>query len=130
MVISIKNKVRIKPILIFVTIFTLFAGCIFYTFVGNRPNILNATQVENSLKKHGLQVINITDNAQSNFPNMGLENCIIAEQDDLRFEFYQFENVESARKVYTQAFNKIYENRTTNRMEFNERKLNYRIYIF
>lgn len=60
---------------------------------------------------------------------MGLENCIVAEKDKLRFEFYQFDNVNSARKVYTQAFNKIYENRTTNRVEFNERKLNYRIYI-
>lgn len=126
---SLKNKIRIKPILIFIIIFTAFAGGIFYAFVANRPNPLNVTQVENALTKQGIQTFNITDNAQNNFPAMGLENCIVAEQDDLRFEFYQFDNVKSARKVYTQAFNKIYGNRTTNRVEFNERKLNYRIYI-
>lgn len=126
---SLKNKIKIKPILIFTIIFCIFGGGILYAYIGNRPNVATIAQVENSLAEQGLQAFNITDNAQSNFTDMGLENCIVAEQDDLRFEFYQFDNVKSARKVYTQAFNKIYKNRTTNRVEFNERKLNYRIYI-
>lgn len=125
----LKSKLKIKPILIFTIIFCIFGGGILYAYVGNRPNEVTVAQVEDSLAEQGLQAFNITDNAQKNFPNMGLENCIVAEKDKLRFEFYQFDNVNSARKVYTQAFNKIYENRTTNRVEFNERKLNYRIYI-
>ncbi len=120
---------KIKPILIFIIIFCIFGGGILYAYIGNRPNATTITQVENSLAGQGLQAFNITDNAQSNFPNMGLENCIVAEQDDMRFEFYQFDNVKSARKVYTQAYNKIIGNRTTKQVEFEEKKLNYHVYV-
>lgn len=124
-----KKTIKIKPILIFTIIFCICAGGILYAYIGNRPKPANVTQVENALAEQGFQAFNITDNAQNNFPTMGLENCIIAEQDDLYFEFYQFDNVKSARKVYTQAYNKIIGNRTTQRVEFDERKLNYRVYI-
>lgn len=124
-----KNKIKIKPILIFAIIFSVFAGGIIYAFVNDRPKAVTIAQVENSLSEQRIQAFNITDNAQSNFPNMGLENCIVAEQENLRFEFYQFDNVKSARKVYTQAYNKIIGNRTTKRIEFEENKLNYHIYI-
>lgn len=126
---SLKNKIKIKPILIFTIIFCIFGGGILYAYIGNRPNVATIAQVENSLAEQGLQAFNITDNAQSNFPDMGLESCIVAEQDNLRFEFYQFDNVKSARKVYTQAYNKIIGNRTTKRVEFEEKKLNYHVYI-
>lgn len=123
------NPKRFIPIFIFALIFGMAAYGIFHLYVSGRPIPATAEQVDTALSKHGFQPKDITDSAQVNFSGMGLENCIVAEQNDIRFEFYKFDNVDSARKVYQQAYTKIIANRTNQRVQFQERKLNYRIYI-
>ena len=123
-----KNK-KFVSVLIFILIFGLSAYGIFYLYVSGRPTPATTEQVEAALNEQGFQSQNITDSAQNNFPGFGLESCIVAEQDDTRFEFYRFDNVDSAKKVYQQAHSKIIGNRTIQRVEFEERKLNYHVYI-
>lgn len=123
------KKKRIILILFFVLIFSFCAYGIFYLYISGRPTPATAEQVEAALNAQGFQSKNITDSAQDNFPGFGLESCIVAEQNDIRFEFYRFDNVDSAKKVYQQAHSKIIGNRTNQRVEFEERKLNYHVYI-
>lgn len=120
---------RIIAILFFVLIFGFCVFGIFYLYISGRPTPATTEQVEAALNAQGFQSKNITDSAQDNFPGFGLESCIVAEQNDIRFEFYRFDNVDSAKKVYQQAHSKIIENRTSQRVEFEERKLNYHVYI-
>lgn len=122
-----KNK-KIIPILIFILVFGLSAYGVFYLYVSGRPTPATTEQVEAALNEQGFQSQNITDSAQNNFPGFRLESCIVAEQNDIRFEFYRFDNVASAKKVYQQAYSKIIGNRTSQRVEFEERKLNYHVY--
>ena len=120
---------RAVPILLFVLIFGFCAYGVFYLYIGGRPTPATAEQVEAALNAQGFPSQNITDSAQDHFPGFGLESCIVAEQNDIRFEFYRFNNVDSAKKVYQQAHSKIIGNRTSRRVEFEERKFNYHVYI-
>lgn len=123
------NPKRFIPIFIFILIFGMAAYGIFHLYISGRHIPATAEQVETALSNQGFQPKDITDSAQVNFPGMGLENCIVAEQNDIRFEFYRFDNVGSARKVYQQAYTKIIGKRTTYRVEVKEGKLNYHVYI-
>lgn len=124
-----KTGKKFFPLLIFTIIFCSAIYGIFHLYVSDRPSAATAEQVKTVLSQQGLQPVDITDTAIENFSGAGLENCIIAEQDDIRFEFYRFDNVDSARKVYRQAYTKIIGNKTSQRVQFEERKLNYHIYI-
>lgn len=122
-------KKKIIAFLIFILVFGLAAYALFYLYVSGRPTPVSADQVITSLNEQGFQPQDITDSAQDNFPGFGLESCVVTEQNGIRFEFYRFDNVESARKVYQQAHSKIFPNKTNQAIVFEERKLNYHIYI-
>lgn len=123
------KKKRIIVILLFVLIFSFCAYGIFYLYISGRPTPATAEQVETTLTEQGFEIVDFTDSVQNNFEGAGLESCIVGEQDGVRFEFYRFDNVDSAKKVYQQAHSKIIGNRTSQRVEFEERKLNYHVYI-
>ena len=123
------KRKRIIVILLFVLIFSLCAYGIFYLYISGRPTPATAKQVETTLTEKGFESVDFTDSVQNNFEGAGLESCIVGEQNGVRFEFYRFDNVGSAKKIYQQAYSKIIRERTSQRIEFEERKLNYHVYI-
>lgn len=124
-----KKDKTIFPLIIFFVVFGLLAYGMYYLFTSDRPTPATPQQVNTALAEQGFQPLDITDTAMQNFPNMGLESCIIAEQNDIRFDFYKFNNIKSAQRVFQQAYNKIYEYRTNDRIQFHEKKLYYSVYI-
>ena len=124
-----KECKKIIFIIVFFLVFGLLAYGIFYLYTSGRPTPATAEQVQDSLSEYGLQPMDITNTSMDNFPGFGLESCIIAEQNDIRFDFYKFDNIQSAQKVFQQAYNEIIEYRTNDRVQFHERKLHYSVYI-
>jgi len=127
---TLKKRVKtLTAILVFIIIFGALAYGMFYLYTSGRPTPATAEQMENALSAQGFQPMDITETAMSNFSGAGLENCIVAGKDDMRFEFYRFDNVESAQKVFQLAYSQIIGKRTNQRVEYNSRKLHYRVYV-
>ena len=120
---------KLVPILLFLLVFaTLICGLLYFYLTG-QPEPVSTEQISDALISHDLQPVDITDTAQSSFPGAGLTNCTVAEQGDIRFEFYTFDNPSSALKVYREAKKLIITTKMeTPRVELEQGKANYKYY--
>lgn len=120
---------KIVPILLFLLVFAaLMCGLLYFYFTG-QPEPVSTEQINDVLISQDLQPVDITDTAQGNFPGAGLTDCIVAEQGDIRFEFYTFDNPSSALKVYREAKKLIITTKMeTPRVEIEQGKANYKYY--
>lgn len=120
---------KIVPILLFLLVFAaLICGLLCFYLIG-QPETVSTEQISDALISQDLQPENITDTAQGNFPGAGLTDCIVAEQDDIRFEFYTFDNPSSALRVYREARKLIITTKMeTPRVEIEHGKANYKYY--
>ena len=98
-----KSAKRIIPFLLFLLVFAAIMCGLLYFYLTGQPEPISAEQMNDALISQDLQPVDITDTAQGNFPGAGLTNCIVVEQDDIRFEFYTFDNPSSALRVYREA---------------------------
>ena len=90
---------------------------------------ITAEEVNQVLIAHNLQPIDVTEQALNSFGDVGLQNCIIAEKDDMRFEYYAFDNSAAARAVYRKAYDIIkIERMAVPRREIENGRRNYLTY--
>lgn len=94
---------KLAPIFLFLLVFAALICGLLYFYLTGQPEPVSAEQISDALISQDLQPMDITDTAQGNFPGAGLTDCIVAEQDDIRFEFYTFDNPSSALRVYREV---------------------------
>lgn len=120
---------KLAPILLFLLVFAALICGLLYFYLTGQPEPVSAEQISDALISQDLQPENITDTAQGNFPGAGLTDCIVAEQDDIHFEFYTFDNPSSALRVYREARKLIITTKMeTPRVEIEHGKANYKYY--
>lgn len=120
---------KLAPILLFLFVFASLICGVLYFYLTGQPEPVSAEQISDALISQNLQPVDITDTAQGNFPGAGLTDCIVAEQDDIRFEFYIFDNPSSALRVYREARKLIITTKMeTPRVEIEQGKANYKYY--
>lgn len=120
---------KFAPILLFLLVLAALICGLLYFYLTGQPEPVSAEQISDALISQDLQPVDITDTAQNNFPGAGLTDCIVAEQDDLRFEFYTFDNPSSALRVYREARKLIITTKMeTPRVEIEQGKANYKYY--
>lgn len=124
-----KDKMIIFPIAIFLIVFFVLVGGLLKWSLTGIPDPIPAKQVSTILVSNNLKPVDATDSAQGNFLNAGLTSCIIVEQDDIHFEFYEFDNSNSATRVYREAHTLIVtEKMSVPRVQIKESKMNYKFY--
>ena len=124
-----KSAKRNVPFFLFLLVFAAIMCGLLYFYLTGQPEPVSAEQVNDALISQDLQPVNITDTARGNFPGAGLTDCIVAEQDDIRFEFYTFDNPDSALRVYREARKLIITTKMeTPRVEIEQGKANYKYY--
>lgn len=120
---------KLAPIFLFLLVFAALICGLLYFYLTGQPEPVSAEQISDALISQDLQPMDITDTAQGNFPGAGLTDCIVAEQDDIRFEFYTFDNPSSALRVYREARKLIITTKMeTPRVEIEQGKANYKYY--
>lgn len=100
-----KQSKKYLPIVLgvsFVLAVIFIVGILLYNLT-YRPESVSVEKMCEVLSAHNLQPNDVTDAAVDGFSGAGLKNCIIAEQDDLRFEFYDFDNFGAALQVQREA---------------------------
>lgn len=124
-----KSAKRNVPFFLFLLVFAAAMCGLLYFYLTGQPEPVSAEQVNDALISQDLQPMDITDTAQGNFPGAGLTDCIVAGQDDIRFEFYTFDNPSSALRVYRESRKLIITTKMeTPRMEIEQGKANYKYY--
>ncbi len=124
-----KRLKKLIPLIIFICVLTLLLYVILHFYSTGIPESASVQQVIDSLTDKGLNPNDVTDNAIANFQNAGLKTCLIAENDDFRFEFFDFDNSASALKVYGNAQTLIVTERlATPKIEIRNRKTGYDFY--
>lgn len=98
-----KSIKKILPLVLFLIVFLALIGGLLKFYLTGQPEPVSVEQMNDALISQDLQPVDITDSAQGNFPGAGLNKCVVAEQGDIRFEFYDFDNQSSALKVYREA---------------------------
>lgn len=120
---------KFAPIFLFLLVFAALICGLLYFYLTGQPEPVSVEQISDTLISQDLQPVDITDTAQGNFPGAGLTDCIVAEQDDIRFEFYTFDNPSSALRVYREARKLIITTKMeTPRVEIEQGKANYKYY--
>jgi len=120
---------KFAPILLFLLVFAALMCGLLYFYLTGQPEPVSAEQISDALISQDLQPVDITDTAQGNFPGAGLTDCIVAKQDDIRFEFYTFDNPSNALRVYREARKRIITTKMeTPRVEIEQGKANYKYY--
>lgn len=120
---------KVLPVTLFLIIFFALISGLFKYYLTGQPDPVSVEQINEVLISQDLQPAYITDAAQGNFPGAGLKECIIAEQEDIRFEFYNFDNQSSALKLYREARNLIITTKmATPRTKIEIGKANYKYY--
>ena len=121
-------KKYIPAVLFLLILISLISGVFYFYFTG-QPVSVSAEEIKAALASQNLEPVDGTVSALEKFPNSGLLDCIVAEQDDILFAFYSFDHVSSAAEVYRQAHTLIVTTRLANpRIEIKYGKVNYRVY--
>lgn len=100
-----KQSKKYLPLILgvsFVLVVIFIVGILLYNLT-YRPEPVSVEKMCEVLSAHNLQPNDVTDAAADGFSGAGLKSCIIAEQDDLRFEFYEFDNFGAALQVQREA---------------------------
>lgn len=120
---------KVFSVTLFLIVFLALISGLFKYYLTGQPDPVSVEQINEVLISQDLQPADITDTAQGNFPDAGLKDCIIAEQDDIRFEFYNFDNQSNALKVYREARKLIVTTKmAAPRTEIETGKANYKFY--
>ena len=83
-----KKAHKLLLFILFLLVFTALICGLLYFYLTGQPEPVSAEQISDALISLDLQPVDITETAQGNFPGAGLIDCIVAEQGDMRFEFY------------------------------------------
>lgn len=103
-------------------------GLLNFYLIG-QPDPVSVEQINDTLISHGLQPVDITGRAKRNFPEGALNKCVVAQQDDIRFEFYDFINQSNALMLYREARKLIITTKmATPRTKIETGKANYKYY--
>ena len=126
------NKIR-KTSMIVIPILTviLLGAILIYFFVNGKPKTPATTeQVRDAIISFGYEPQDITEQYHNENPDLkqNLNNCIIAQKDDMRFEFYDFTDENSASNLYRLAWSEIMKTRETPYAEVDTMIANYCIY--
>lgn len=123
-------KIRLKIILIIsLLVFAVVVGFVVINAFTNIPEPISADQMENILTEKGLAPTNAVNDADENMVKAGLNNCIIAEHDDIKIEFYDFDNENVALQTYREAYKLIITTKMgTPRIQIKTGKFNYKFY--
>lgn len=120
---------KILPVALFLIVFLALISGLLKFYSTGQPEPVSVGQINDALVSQGLQPADITDRAQGNFPGAGLTKCVVAQQSDIRFEFYHFDNQNSALKLYQEARNLIITTKmATPRTVIETGKANYKYY--
>lgn len=123
-------KTRLKIIFIIsLLVFALIVGFAIINAFTNIPEPINAEQMENILTEKGFDPTNAVNNADENMLNAGLKACIVAEKNNIKFEFYDFDNENAALQTYREAYKLIITTKMgTPRIQIKTGKFNYKFY--
>ncbi len=113
-------------ILLFLIMFGVFIGV-----TGNKKTPVTAEQIISVIEEQGYDPEDVTEYycaKDSNFQNT-LTKCIAFEKNDIHFEYFEFNNKNSAVDIYGQAYTKIILNyNAINKIEIDHQMANYSIY--
>lgn len=98
-----KQIKKILPLILFIFVFITLLSLVIKFYSTGLPEPVSATQINDILIKNDFNPIDMTELVQSNFLNAGLKSCIVSEQNDIRFEYYNFDNQSGALKLYREA---------------------------
>lgn len=126
----LKNS-NIKLILFPILVVALLAVILFVVFTKGHPKTAaTVEQVFSTLEKNGLIAADLTSDYQEKW-DIGnvLKNAVGSEEDDLRFDFFVFDNEKSAEYIRKKYQTYIGENRYANpNIEISEGAANYTLY--
>lgn len=111
-----------------IVFFVAISGLLNFYLIGQLDPV-SAEQISDTLISHELQPVDITGRAKRNFPEGALNKCVVAQQGDIRFEFYDFVNQSNALMLYREARKLIITTKmATPRTEIETGKANYKYY--
>lgn len=124
-----KTLKKFLPFALFLIAFLASLSGLLKFYLSGQPESVSVERINDALISHGLQPVDTTDRAQENFPGIVLNKCVVAEQEDIHFEFYIFDNQSSALKLYREARNLIITTKmATPRTKIETGKANYKYY--
>ncbi len=115
-------------------VIALFAvlAFIFLNFISVPKTPVTAEQVKSVMIEQGYEPQDISNyyyNRDTDFKSV-LKKCIAIEKDDLHFEFFEFNNDNSAVSIYSQAYQEIsYKYNAAHSIEIDTQIANYSIYL-
>lgn len=90
----------------------------------------SADTVWSVLLERGYIPADMTQEVLEQIPNSGLQTCIVTEKDDIRFEFYSFDNDKGPKLIFRNSFNLIRTERySASATRVNEHNTNHRRYV-
>lgn len=120
---------KLLPTILFLMVFAALFVAVFYYYFTGQPDAVSIEELNFALVSQNLKPIDVTDSSYGKFPDAGLSHCIVAEQEDIRFEFYHFDNTRSAMGAYRQAHSLIITTRLAYpRTEISYGKAKYQVY--
>lgn len=127
------SKVNIKSIIGYFIIIILFLGSIVYfisALFAEHKTPATVDEVWTAIEAQGYKPKDITQTYYDNDSDafMYLIKCISFDKEDIHFEFFEFNNEDSAKDLYGQAHHKITTHNSWQRIETDNRMANYRIY--
>ena len=116
--------------LLFVIVFAAALYGIIRLYSTGVPDQISTEQVRDILVSHELEPIDITEHVRDTyFPKAGLVKCLVAEEDDIHLEFYEFDNQNSALQVFYKEKTEIITTYMTYpKVEIDTGKFGYRLY--
>ena len=116
-------------LLIFLVVFIGMIGGLLMLYSTEIPDTVTSGQMQSILAEYGLEPADATANADDSMLQAGLKTCLIAAKDDLRIEFYSFDNQDAALKVYREAYKQIITTKmAAPRIQIRTGKFNYKFY--
>ena len=124
-----KSIKKILPFVLFLIVFFVVISGLLNFYIIGQPDPVSAEQISDTLISHELQPVDITGHAKRNFPEGTLNKCVVSQQGDIRFEFYDFVNQSNALMLYREARKLIITTKmATPRTEIETGKANYKYY--
>lgn len=122
-------KIKVAPLVAFICVFVAILAGLLLFYTDGIPDAVTTEQMTNVLTDYGVESTAATNGASDELMKAGLQDCIIAIQDDIRIEFYSFDNNEGALGVYREAYKLIVRERmAVPRIQIKTGKLNYKFY--
>ena len=127
---NLKSNFNPLGLILFLLIFLIMFG-VFIGFTGNQKTPVTAEQIKSVIVEQGYEPQDITDKYYEYDPafKATLVKCVTFEEEDIRFDYFEFNNSNSAIDIYGQAYTEIIlKYNAIHKIEIDHQMANFSIY--